>query len=116
MAMNQLSMNWDGGAGPARLNSRPLSHHDHILPLFSFFLFLLYSDSCPYSAVAHIPKDGREAKLEAAIKRPCLVYLFSAEITADILPILLSSEPSPPDSNLDDACKISPLTPFLVYP
>lgn len=60
-------------------------------PSYSFLLWWPSS-----SAAALLPKDNGEAKSEAAIKRPCLVYLFSVEITAGVLQIFLSSVLTPP--------------------
>lgn len=76
--------------------------------------FLLWWPSS--SVAALLPKDRGEAKSEAAIKRPCLVYLFSAEITAGVLQISPVLRADSPDSNSYDACKISPSTPFLPRP
>lgn len=59
---------------------------------FSFSFIVWWPSS---SASAPLPKDRGEANSEAAIKRPCLVYLFSAEITSGVLQIFLSSVPTP---------------------
>jgi len=95
MAMNLLSMNWNWGAGPARLNSKPWSHRDHILSFFSL-LFVVFTLTAVQLCGSSAPQ---EAKSEAAIKWPCLVYLFYAEITAGVLQVFSVLHANSPDSN-----------------
>lgn len=60
------------------------------------------------SAAAQLPADRREAKSKAAIKRPRLVYLFSAQITAASFRYFSVLRADSPDGNSDDACRTSP--------
>lgn len=60
------------------------------------------------SAAAQLPADRREAKSKAAIKRPRLVYLFSAQITAASFRYFSVLRANSPDGNSDDACRTSP--------